>query len=435
MNGRATARVTRPRISTRRNATPRAITAALLHRSSARCINEGMFCSTCTNGTRKLSGGQCCDPTIGESVSIGAITPFVLPVLLSAWIFRKCVVVKASDTIISTFTFMLQVLKLVGVEKGWGGGLPYVNEAVDSATGIAGMDSPPVPSNGPCDAVPCGSWGGDGGVIGSFYLTALINPLLMCLAMGLVVWMYRQEAVVRVVQKITFGKVFFQDSSEAREAQSEDWKSLYHRGLLSVYEFCFMPATFAALEILLPRQYNDFEHPYNATVDESLWLLNADPSIKYFRQWDHIIAGIVAEIVLLLQLVVIPMYLFMGARIETGNPGCCAGMPGAKGMQTSYEQLYQEKARVENLPGNYVKRWKKSVKYKKLEFKKDDLRQVQLREQSDHMAQLKELRTVAIAEGDKRKAAELKREILDVLYGTKTDLVTSEEQDILASAD
>ena len=30
------------------------------------------------------------------------------------------------------------------------------------------------------------------------------------------------------------------------------------------------------------------------------------------------------------------------------------------------------------------------------------------------------------------KAAELKKEILDVLYGTKTDLATSEEQDILA---
>ena len=39
---------------------------------------------------------------------------------------------------------------------------------------------------------------------------------------------------------------------------------------------------------------------------------------------------------------------------------------------------------------------------------------------------------VAIAEGDQVKAAELKKEILDVLYGTKTDLATSEEQDILA---
>ena len=154
-----------------------------------------------------------------------------------------------------------------------------------------------------------------------------------------------------------------------------------------------MPATFAALEILLPRQYNDFEHPYNATVDESLWLLNADPSIKYFRQWDHIIAGIVAEVVLMLQLVIIPIYLYMGARIETGNPGCCAGMPGAKGMQSSYDKLYQEKARVENMEGNVVKRWRKNVKYTKLDVKKKDLQQVQLREQTDHMSELKELRT------------------------------------------
>jgi hypothetical protein len=233
--------------------------------------HAGRFCAYCVDGTRKLSSGECCNPNVDSYPTLADLSPLFLPMLLSAWIFRKCVTVKASDTVISTFTFMLQVLKLVGVEKGWAMGFPFVGELIDALTGIFSMDYPPVPTSGPCDVVSCGFWGGlelfgvqMGGVIGHFYATAILKPLLMAGSMWCVVLLYRQHRLVEAVQKVSLG-LLFKDSPDVREEQRNYTFALYHRCLLGVFEFCFMPATFACLNILLPKYYMDYQVRKNGT--------------------------------------------------------------------------------------------------------------------------------------------------------------------------
>jgi hypothetical protein len=155
--------------------------------------------------------------------------------------------------------------------------------------------------------------------------------------------------------------------------------------------------------------------------------------VEYLGSYEHIFACAFAIAVLFFQLLYIPWYFYWGAMEETGNPGCggCMKRRGtARGMQQEYDQLRVQRGKEENRAGNLVKRWQKHVKYKKLDHKKEDLKQVQLREQAGHMSDLKTQRTAALKAGDRERASALKKEILDVLYGKASDGTVSSTEEV-----
>jgi hypothetical protein len=323
-----------------------------------RLHHESIFCATCAEGTYKLASGHCCVPS-EESLQLSDLIGIVMPALLAAWLFRSAILVKASDTIVTTFTFFLQVMKLVGFEKDWASGLPFIRELMEVLTGIADLDYPPIRKDGPCDPITCSYWGGDGGVIGSFYSTALLQPIYMAICMYGALRLARHRSVIAWTRKLTCGFLCKDDSDGATRYEDRvDSSALFTRSLIAVYNFAFMPATLSAMRILIARRYNDFEHPLDdsypaaegvghphplgdpqpsalesepepATMtvsnhgeldppaDGPLWLLEADPSIVFFGTWKHAFAYCLALAVLVVQLVVLPALCFHGAAKET----------------------------------------------------------------------------------------------------------------------
>ena len=274
--------------------------------------HTGRLCATCVEGTRKIWDGSCC---ISQPLIWSDFVPLATPIVWAFMIFYAAISVSAADAVLVALTFCLQTMKLVGLENDWLHGFPFMRTFLLFMAEKFSME-PPKTDHNPCEPASCPyfAWS----TLGQLYWACFgeVALIFFVVIVCFTIWR-RLDARQRGMN--------WEDAKAARKKEGRDKWRVLHRSALGVYVQAFMPVTDAALDIVIPRLYDN--NWGEGGTGEREWLLKADPAVPFLGTWSHMIAFGLSMLILLFMVGVLPLYIMVYSADEV------------QALQTKYKQM------------------------------------------------------------------------------------------------
>ena len=253
-----------------------------------------------------------------------------------------------------TFAFFLQTLQLLLSEQdlsivGSWQGLPTLLQWVEWLASYFVLQYEPQPEMGadPCERLECRYFTLD--MVDTMYMKTAVEPVVMAAGILALVMLSRNPQVMqcsaathRAIRKATRGTLCADEYQPTHQHHAIG--QVFHRCLLGIYQFCFMPVVLACMNMLIRRCYSETtadderrcsELSYFQNADmlrvlsssetgdqhhaSSKWLLKADPEVLYLGSARHEWAWCFAIAMLVLYTFVIPVYIWYGTHRETAT--------------------------------------------------------------------------------------------------------------------
>jgi hypothetical protein len=301
-----------------------------------RAGHTGRLCGTCSPGTVKLANGLCCIQNSSRSQrwklrARAILEQLLLSTILAVYMVHSAVAVSVSDSVFASATFLFQTMKLIGEEQGWLNGLPYMQEVLDAVLAAASIDSQELlwytDEDDVCEPITCPS-----ALAGGSTIMTLIRKVVIIPVLTLVI----AYAIIHDRHLFAIASCRWKKKSAKR---TEDLWPTFHRCCLAIYRFTLLPASLALIRFLVPRCYatsvpddgwsvwptncpkanlfaSFLSSPPDPVNADPVWLHDADPAVAFLGPVEYRVAGVAALLMLVLYLIFVPYYIYMGIYAE-----------------------------------------------------------------------------------------------------------------------